>query len=340
MANKQVVVTAWGGPEVLNIVEDQHLPEPGPGEVRVRVLASSASFTDTMIRKGMYPDVKQKPPFTLGYDLVGVVDKLGEGVVRLSEGQHVAQLTVIGAQAMYVCLQAHRLVPVPSELDAAEAVSLVLSYMTAYQMLHRVAKVEKGRKILVHGAGGAVGTAMLQLGKLMDLEMIGTASAGKHKRIEALGAVAIDYRNEDVVQRVKDTTSGEGVEVVFDPIGGRSFSNSMKCLKKDGVMVAYGFYNAVMGKGGSVPLDFMKLKLWNLIPNGRSTTFYSIGSWREKHADWFHEDLVALFDLLKAGRIEPAIHARMPVADVRLAHQLVEQAQVDGKIVLMMDPEN
>ncbi len=340
MTNKRVVVTAWGGPDKLRIVEDEHLPEPGPGEVRVRVLASSASFTDTMIRKGMYPTLKEKPPFTPGYDLVGVVDKLGEGVVRLSEGQHVAQLTVTGAQAGYVCLQAHRLVPVPSGLEAAEAVSLVLSYVTAFQMLHRVAKVEKGQRILVHGAGGAVGTAMLQLGKLMDLDMIGTGSAPKHERIAALGAHPVDYRNEDVVQRVKDVTSGEGVDAAFDPIGGRSFSKSLKCLKKGGSLIGYGFYNAVMGRGGSIPLDFMKLKAWNLIPTGKSTTFYHIGWWREKHADWFHEDLVALFDLLKAGKIKPVIHARMPFTDVRVAHELVENGQVDGKIVLMMDEES
>jgi NADPH2:quinone reductase len=169
MSYKRVIITEFGGPEVLEVIEEEVLPEPGPGEVRVKVLATSATFTDTMIRKGKYPDVKEKPPFSPGYDVVGVVDKLGEGVTGLKSGQMVADLTVIGAYAEYICLPASRLVPVPDGLDPAEAVSLVLSYVTPYQMLHRSAKIQRGQRILVHGAGGAVGTAMLQLGKLLDL---------------------------------------------------------------------------------------------------------------------------------------------------------------------------
>jgi len=122
MSYKRVIITEFGGPNVLKIIEEATLPEPLPGEVRVKVLTTGAAFTDTMIRKGMYPDVKKKPPFSPGYDMVGVVDKLGHGVTTLKIGQRVADLTVIGAYSEYICLPESRLVPVPDELDPAEAV--------------------------------------------------------------------------------------------------------------------------------------------------------------------------------------------------------------------------
>ena len=169
MSYKRVIITKFGGPEVLKMIEETTLPEPKPGEVRVKVLATSAAFTDAWIRKGTYPDVKEKPPFSPGYDMVGVVDKLGEGVTHFQVGQRVADLTVIGAYSEYICLPESRLTPVPEGLDPAEAVSLVLSYVTAYQMLHRVAKVKRSQRILVHGAGGAVGTAHVTIGQAARL---------------------------------------------------------------------------------------------------------------------------------------------------------------------------
>mgnify|MGYP000111973144 CR=1 FL=1 len=165
MSYKKVVISEFGGPEVLHIIEEPSLPEPEAGEVRIKVLATSAAFTDVMIRKGKYPDVKEKPPFSPGYDMVGIVDSLGEGVTGFQVGQKVADLTVIGAYSEYICLAASRLTPVPDEVDPAEAVSLILSYVTAYQMLHRTANVKAGQSVLIHGAGGAGGTAMIQLGK-------------------------------------------------------------------------------------------------------------------------------------------------------------------------------
>lgn len=171
MGYKKVVIKEFGGPEVLEVTEEPTLPEPGFGEVRIKVLTTSAAFTDTMIRKGQYPDVKAKPPFSPGYDLVGLVDKPGEGAAKFNIGQKVADLTVVGAYAEYICLPESQLTLVPDELDPVEAVSLVLSYVTAYQMLHRYAKVNSGQRILIHGA---VGTAILQLGRLLDLTMYGT----------------------------------------------------------------------------------------------------------------------------------------------------------------------
>ncbi len=330
-----MIITSFGGPEVLKIEDLAALPEPKFGEVRIKVLAAGAAFTDVMIRKGMYPDLKEKPPFPPGYDMVGVVDKLGEGATRFKAGQTVADLTVIGSYSEYICLPESQLIPVPEGLDPAEAVSLVLSYVTAYQLLHRIAKIKEGHRILVHGAAGAVGTAMLQLGKLLNLEMYGTASKPKQDVVAALGATPIDYKSGNWLDRIRALT-GDGVDAVFDPIGGESFRKSFHALRRGGILAAYGFYNAVMGRGGSIPLDFIRLKLWNLLPNGRSTAFYSIGALRKKHPEWFTEDLTNLFNLLAQGKIKPVIAARLPLTEVKRAHELIETAAVQGKIVLTM----
>jgi NADPH:quinone reductase-like Zn-dependent oxidoreductase len=336
MSYTRVVISKFGGPEVLQVVEESPLPEPGSGEVRVRVVVTSAAFTDVMIRKGKYPDVKDKPPFSLGYDLVGVVDKLGDGATQFEVGQRVADLTIVGAYSEYLCLPEKRLTPVPDHLDPAEVVSLILSFVTPYQMLNRVARVKEGQRILVHGAGGAVGTALLQLGKLQNLDMYGTDIPEKHNLIAELGATPIDYRQEGWDDQLLQQT-GNGLDAVFDPIGGESFKRSFRLLGQGGILVAYGFQKLVMGQGGNIPLDFIRLKLWDLLPNGRSTTFYSIADMRRKHPDWFSDDLTTLIDLLDQGKLRPVIDRRMPLCEARQAHELIEQSAVEGKIVLIVD---
>ncbi len=332
MVYKKVILNEFGDPDVLQVVTEDTLPEPPAGEVLVKVLAASATFTDTLVRKGIYYGFKEEPPLSPGYDMVGVVDKLGEGVTGLEVGQKVADLTVWGAYTEYMLRPADSLVPVPDSIAPADAVSMVLSYVTAYQMLHRTAKIKRGQTILVHGAGGAVGTALLQLGKLYDLKMYGTASASKKELVGGLGAVHIDYAKEDFVARLQ---AEGGCDAVFDFIGGDHFKRSFDSLRKGGILIPYGFYDDAMGKGGdSVPMTFMKVSLWNILPNGRKTSFYSITPLRKKNPDWFKEDLSALFALLAEGKIKPAIERRMKLEDAVEAHKLIEQAAVKGRIVL------
>src|SRR5690606_38954887 len=170
--NARVVLKRFGDVEGFELREGEPLPEPGPGQVRVRVLAACVQFTDVIIRKGRYPELKERPPFTPGYDVVGVVDACGEGV-ELAVGERVADLTVTGSYARHRLLDASQLVRVPSEVDPAEAATLVLSWTTAYQLLHRHAKVKEGARVLIHGAAGAVGLALLALGRLHGLTMFG-----------------------------------------------------------------------------------------------------------------------------------------------------------------------
>jgi len=333
LSYRKVIITEFGAPDVLEVVQEATLPEPAANQVRIKVLATSACFTDTMVRKGVYYNLKDKPPFPPGYDLVGVVDKIGAEVTSFKAGQTVADLTVIGAYTEYICRAEDSLVPVPDGLDPVEAVSLVLSYVTAYQMLHRSAKVQPGQTILIQGAGGAVGTALIELGALLDLKMVGTASKSKHELVESLGCSPIDYRSEDFLERV-----GEGtVDAAFDAIDMETFKRSFKTLKKGGKFVAYGFYNNAMGKGGNVPLDYIRVKLWDWLPNGRSSTFYSIAEMRKKHPEWFREDLAALFEMLAQGKIKPAIERRMKLEEAAQAHVIIEQAAVKGRIVLLVN---
>ena len=217
MEHTRIVVTRYGGPEELRVVKEQR-PEPRQGEVRVKVLAAGVCLPDLMMREGIHPETPRLP-FTPGWDLVGAVDCLGDGVAGFQLSQVVAALPIHGAYAEFVCLPQSKPVPVPSGVDAAEAVSLILNYITAYQMMHRTARVQPGQRVLIHGAAGGVGTALLQLGRLARLEMYGTCSPRSGSVVSNLGATPIDYQNQDFVKEIARLT-GDGVDVVFESIGG------------------------------------------------------------------------------------------------------------------------
>ncbi len=172
-----------------------------------------------MIRKGMYPDVKEKSRFVPGYDLVGLIDALGSGVDGFSVGDRVADLTAIGAYSEYICLPSDRLRPVPEGVTDEDALAMILSAVTAYQMLYRVARVAAGQSILIHGAGGAVGTAMLQLATDAGVAVFGTDIAAKHDLIRQFGGTPIDATAPDLRAAIAAVVS-EGVDAAFDPLGG------------------------------------------------------------------------------------------------------------------------
>src|SRR5215471_2466679 len=244
MNHRRIVVTHYGGPEELRVLEEE-CPEPKAGEVRVKVLAAGVSLPDVMMREGIHPETPRLP-FTPGWDLVGVVDRRGVGVSGIEQGQTVAALPIHGAYAEFICLPARELVPIPSGLDAAEAVSLILNYITAYQMLHRSAKVKPKQRVLIHGAAGGVGSALMQLGRLDGLEMYGTCSARGAAAVSELGGFPIDYEHQDFVREIQRLT-GDGVDAVFDGIGGSHIWRSRKALRRGGRVVAYGLTGSLRG---------------------------------------------------------------------------------------------
>jgi NADPH:quinone reductase len=342
---RHVVVKRTGAPEVLRVVEDE-LQEPGPGQARVKILAADVSFSDVNMRRGRYPGAP-RPPFSPGYAMVGMVDQLGpqtSGQAHVSPpavGQVVAALTFYGSYSQYICLPIHELTTVPAGLDPAEAVCMVLNYVAARQMLHRVARVAHGDRILVHGAAGGVGVAFLELGQLSGLVMYGTASKPKHRLVVRLGATPIDYRSEDFVARIAALTGGVGVDAAFDPMGFAHLRQSERAVRSGGGVVGYGFYTAA-NHGRGIVLDvltqYLWLTLWSLPPKRKRTAFYDIRPLKRKHPEWFREDLTALFDLLAAGKLHPVISARLPLDEVVRAHELVEHAEVEGKVVLIPNP--
>ncbi len=335
MKHHRVIVSRHGGPDVLQIVEEDR-PEPRAGEVRVKVLAAGVSAYDLMFRRfGLLPGTP-RVPFTLGTDVVGVVDKLGEEVSTVEPGQMVAGATFclggLGGYAEFICLPASELVPVPSGVDPAEAVCLVANYLTAHMALHRTANIRSGERILVHGAAGGVGTALLELGKLAGLEMYGTASKVNHELVSALGATPIDYRTEDFVKRIRSIT-GDGVDAVFDPIGGaRQLWRSHRTLRKGGRLVWFGVA-ATKKKGLRViPLTLLMMTLLVLIPDGKQAT--SIPDLGKDNA-WYRETLTKLLDSLATGRIKPVVAERIPLAEAARAHELLERGGYAGKMVLV-----
>src|SRR5215207_6289065 len=284
---KRVVVDHFGGPEVVTVIDDD-VPRPGPGEVRVRVLAAGVSYTDAMLRAGSYLGVP-RPPFTPGYELVGVVEELGPGCTRLNEGDRIGALTVWGADAERVCVLEANAVEAPEDIDPAQILSLVFTYMTAYQLLHRTATVKRGETVLVHGAAGRVGTAVLELGAVAGLRMYGTCSARDGAAVERLGAVAIDYRNDDFLARVRELTRGEGVDVVLDGFGGALSLRSFRALRPGGRLVVFG-HSGTVAHGRKSWRGWIKwyattatVSLWGLLSPRRRVLVYRVQKLREGH---------------------------------------------------------
>jgi NADPH2:quinone reductase len=344
MKHTRIVVTHYGGPDALQIIEEE-CPEPGPGEVRVKVLAAGVALPDIMARQGIHPETPAVP-FTPGWDLVGVVDRLGTGVSGIEPGQTVAAMPIHGAYAEFVCLPQPELVPVSSGLDAAEAVSLILNYITAYQMMHRSAKVKPGHHILIHGAAGGVGTALLQLGRIAGLEMYGTCSSRSAQAVSDLGGTPIDYKQQDFVKEIHRLT-GEGVDVVFDPIGGKHLWESRSALRCGGRVVGYGNTPSLRGDGlasnrpghrnrlHGIPIYALYIAGGWVLPGRKRVVPYSIQWLKRAKPALFRQDLVTLFELLQRQKIKPLVAQRFPLTEARQAQELLGKGGVVGKIVLV-----
>jgi NADPH:quinone reductase-like Zn-dependent oxidoreductase len=336
--NRVVQVGRFGGPEGLEVVETP-LPTAGSGEVRVHVLASGMEYTDVVIRRHLYPQtMRHRPPFVLGYDLVGEIDQLGGGVTEFGLGDRVADMTVVGSNARYRTLRADDLTRVPAGVDAAEAAAVILSWTTAYQLLHRAAQAEPGQRVLVQGAAGAVGQALLVLGRLAGLELWGTARGAQAALIRELGATPIDYQREDFTRVLPG-----GFDIVFDGIGEDDYRRSFAALKPGGLLCAYGYTASVQAQRHlkTILMRIARVYLWRRVqswlPGGKRLYVYSINLMRARHPAWFREDLERLFGLLATGAIRPRVAERISFDEVAEAHRRLETGGLDGKLVLCPD---
>jgi len=307
--------------------------------VRVRVLASGLEYTDVVIRRHLYPQTASRhPPFVMGYDVVGEIDQLGEGVIGLQLGDRVADMTVLGSNAAYRTLRAGDLIRVPPDVDTAETAALILSWTTAYQLLHRVAHVQRGQRVLVQGGAGAVGQALLVLGRIAGLELWGTARGEHCALVRELGATPIDYQREDFTRVLPG-----GFDVVFDGIGTDDYRRSFAALKRGGLVCAYGYTAGVrpqrrlLGVLAWSARVYLWRQLLSWLPGGRRLSVYSINLMRARHPTWFREDLERLFGLLATRAIRPRVAERISFDQVAEAHRRLEAGGLQGKLVLCPD---
>ncbi|MGR6913917.1 medium chain dehydrogenase/reductase family protein [[Actinomadura] parvosata] len=315
------------------------VPAPGAGQVLIRMEATGVSFAEQQMRRGRYYD--QPPyPFVPGYDLVGTVLATGAGVDPGLAGTRVAALLKVGGWASHVLVDAADVVAVPGGLRPSEAETVVVNGITAWQMLHRKARVRGGQTILVHGANGGVGSVLVQLALAAGVRVIGTASARHHDALRERGVVPIDYRTENVAARVRELAPG-GVDAVFDHVGGRGVVDSWRLLAPGGTLVSYGSAST-RDDEGSKSWPVLKLLartwLWNVLPNRRHAYFYNVWGGRALAKDRFRArlraDLTQVFAALQRGDITAQIAAELPLARVADAVRLAESGTVAGKVVL------
>jgi NADPH:quinone reductase-like Zn-dependent oxidoreductase len=325
MNYKSIVVTQRGGLEAVQIMENE-LRLPAAEEARIRVLATPVCQDDIAIRKGNRPFLA-KIPFTPGYACIGTVEAVGENVVDVAVGDRVAALTNYDSHAEVLYWDAQELVHVPESIDPAEGVTLILNYLVAYQILHRVAQVKAGDKVLIIGASGGVGTAFLQLGRLAGVKMFGLASASKHAILIEYGATPIDYRTQDFVEVIRQAEP-EGLDFVFNGMGEEYYERGLAVLRRGGVLVHYGAPQSF----SHFLLLVAKLLFYNLLPNGKKIAGYGT---HRLGTDLFKEDWTALFELLQAGQIQPIIQKAFPLLEATKAYALLESGAVTGNLVLL-----
>ena len=327
MKYRSVVVTRRGGPDVFRIVEHA-LREPTIGETRIRILATTVSAPDIQARYGHTP-FPPRIPFVPGYAIIGVVDAVGEGVTKAAAGDRVGALTITGGYAEYIYLNQDELIPVPVALDPAEAVTLILNYLVAYQVMHRSARVRSGDKVLIVGASGGIGTAFLQLGTLAHLTMFGLASRSKHHILVEHGATPIDYHTQDFVEVIRNAEP-DGLNAVFDGMGGAYVRRGLSVLRRGGTLVVYGNPLSI---SGLVRL-LAGVVVFNLLPNRKRVKVYgtTVSKFNRRP---FEEDWAVLFRLLEERRIKPIIAKRFSLMEAAEADALQESGRTAGNVVLV-----
>ena len=298
--------TTLGEPEQALSLTDVPTPEPGPGQVLVRVLATALNFPDVMLCRGQY-QIRLEPPFIPGVELCGEIVGLGAGVDERLKGSRVIGNPVLphGALAEYALMTAAEAYPAPASLDDAEASALHIAYQTGWFALHRRAQLQEGETVLVHAAAGGVGSAAVQLAKAAGATVIGVVGGESKARVaKELGAdLVIDRKTEDFAKAIKQHTDGRGADVVFDPVGGDAYAGSTKCIAFEGRIVVVGF------AGGSIPapaLNHALVKNYSILG-----LHWGLYKQQDPGAVWAaHEALVKLAD--ESG-LRPLISERIPV---------------------------
>lgn len=303
------------------------LPEPGPGEVRLRIKAASLNFPDLLLCQGKY-QLKLDPPFTPGMDTAGEVDALGEGVTCFDIGDAVVAGMRFGGLSQYVCLPVAGLREKPSNLSFAEAASYQVAYLTAYVALVRRGNLQAGETLLVHGASGGVGMAAVDIGKLLGAKVIATSGSNeKLERVKAQGADHVINTGGGFRQQVKALTEGRGADVIYDPVGGDVFDESIRCINFDGRLLVIGFTS---GRIASLSSNMPLIK-------GFSVVGVRAGEYGRRFPERGEENLNTIWQWAEEGRTHPYIHGELPLSKTLEGFRMLENRQVVGKLVIRPD---
>jgi NADPH:quinone reductase-like Zn-dependent oxidoreductase len=335
---RHMVIPRYGAPDVFE-AREQPDPAPSDGEIRIRVRAAGVNFADILARLGLYPDAP-KPPLVVGYEVTGRIDAVGRSVVGFAEGDRVVAMTRFGGYADTVVVPAGQAFRFPDSLSDAEAAAVPVNFMTAALALYRMAALTAGETVLVQNAGGGVGTAATQLARLRRATVIGTASRFKHDALRSLGVdYPIDYRHVSVTEEVMRITRGRGVDVILDPIGGRSFAASYRMLAPLGRLVIFGLSAAATGERRSIWRAFHTWKTtssfnpMSLINRNRGVFGLQLGHlWTEGRA--LAPLMTMLMNELAAERLTPVVARTFPLERAADAHRFIQTRQNIGKVVL------
>jgi NADPH:quinone reductase-like Zn-dependent oxidoreductase len=342
---KQVTIARKGGPETLQVMETT-LPEPGPGQLRIRVQAAGVNFADVMMRLGLYPDAP-KLPAVPGYEVAGVVDAVGEGLDSSWQEKPVLAMCKFGGYSEYVCLDAGLVHLRPQQVSAVQGAALLVNYMTAWQMVRVMAPTAKGDLVLIHSAAGGVGQAVIQLCELSGARVVGSASPSKHDQLRKQGLEFVfDSQRKDFAAAVRAATGGKGVDIALEPRNGPWIMESYEALAKCGRLVVFGFSHAATGSGsGTISalktlagVPWLKLNPIRLMNDNKSLAGVNLGRmWDMGHKtrNWVE----SLLDLLESGKINPVIDSVHPFSRAGEAHQRLENRLNVGKVILVPDGE-
>ena len=328
------VATAKGGPEVLDWQEFEPV-QLQEGQVAVKVEASGVLLADVLWQLGITP-IGPKPPFTPGYDLVGIIDQIGSGVSGLEKGQRVAAMIQHGGYTEYAMLPAEKVVPVPEGVDPKMAVAATTSYLTAYMLIQTEGQLKTGDVLLVHGAGGGTGSALVDVANLVGVNVYGTVSKDKFEVVETRGGYPIDYKSSDFVEVLR-TEEPDGVNLVVDPIGGDVTTRSLKLIKPGGKLVSTGMIQSIKKRtsGLAVVFGMLRLPIWSLTHPGKKAYMWDVVSAAEKDLPQYRTDLATIFDLLNESKIQPEIGQVMQLKDAPEVQQMLLDYKVSGKVVLV-----
>lgn len=336
----RINVRQRGGPEVLRL-EAFDLPEPRADEACVRIEAAGVSAYDVMLRGHRFPGFPPVP-YTPGEDFVGIVEAVGQNVTGLEPGQRVGAWTFgdAGAYAEHIIRPAAQLVPVPDGLDPPLAAGVIVNGLTAHIALRLTIAVKAGERLLVQGAGGGLGSALLQLARHAGLETFGCDGEPKHPQIEADGAVPIDYRDRNAIRTIRELTDG-GADAVVDVVGGPGqLIRSYRMLRRGGRLLMLGMAGTKRYGTRIILPSLLTTAILAIWPDGRRiASGPGMETYPKAHPDWYRETLAGLFDATANGVFDPHVAALVPLREASRAHRMLEQGQVSGKLVLVATVE-